>query len=256
MDVWLNEALSESTSLLFSKSIEDMRVKSFNETPYYSFYSWYFKYSKDNDIFETPLMEAASYAPASVFMKWIDGQTGGNQEIYKKIASSANIKDGEQRLLDSVKALNSNLGTDMDTLLFNWIKGVNNGDIKDINNAPQVSDLASASDKAYNYFIKNGQTQLLPRALIICSKQDADKITDTQVKKEALGNNVIVLNARKNQNPGYTSASDIVPISLTRTAVSSSKYNNITELTMFKKGYFIDRVITEKDITKIKNIRN
>ena len=62
--------------------------------------------------------------------------------------------------------------------------------------------------------------------------------------------NWIVLNARKNLNPGYTSESDIVHLSLTTPAVRNSRYNNITELTVFKKGYFTDRVITEKDIIK------
>uniref|UniRef100_UPI003F4B65A9 hypothetical protein n=1 Tax=Brachyspira catarrhinii TaxID=2528966 RepID=UPI003F4B65A9 len=239
MDIWLNEGLSESTSHIFAKDISDSRLQSLNVIPYYSFYSWYFQYSKNNYIFGQP-MDTFSYGPVSMFMKWIDIKTGGNQEIYKRIAFST-IADSEQRLVDSVKALNSTLGSDMDTLLFNWIKGINNGEIPDL----RVDNLY------YNPFIKNGQTLLLPRALIICSKEDADKITDPNVKKESLENgNWIVLNARKNLNPGYTSESDIVHLSLTTPKVPNSSYNNITELTAFKKGYFIDKVITEKDIIR------
>ncbi|AEM20832.1 hypothetical protein Bint_0198 [Brachyspira intermedia PWS/A] len=239
MDIWLDEALSESTSHMFDKEMVNMRAKAFNDTPYYSFYSWYFQYSKNNDIFTKP-MYAASYAPVSMFMKWVDAKTGNNQEIYKKIASSS-LTDSEQILLDSVKTLAPSLGNDMDTLLINWIKGINNGDIKDISNAPNISDLASS--KSYEEFLINGQTQLLPKALIVCSKQDSDKITDSNIRKEDLGNgNYIVLNTRKNASAGFTSASDIVPISLTRTAVRN---NNVSELTMFKKDYFTDIVITE-----------
>ena len=246
MDIWLNEGLSESTSHIFAKDISDSRLQVLNAIPYYSFYSWYFQYSKDNYIFGTP-MDSFSYAPVSMFMKWIDIKTGGNQQIYKKIASSYNIKDGEQRLVDSVKALNSTLGSDMDTLLFNWIKGINKGEVPGLS----INNFASIPDNYYNLFTKNGQTLLLPRSLIICSKEDADKITDPNVKKESLENgNWIVLNARKNLNPGYTSESDIVHLSLTTPAAQNSRYNNITESTIFKDNYFIDRVITEKDIIK------
>ncbi|MEI0797508.1 hypothetical protein R4Q14_04150 [Brachyspira intermedia] len=161
MDIWLNEGLSESTSHIFAKNISDSRLQVLNAIPYYSFYSWYFQYSKDNYIFGTP-MDSFSYAPVSMFMKWIDIKTGGNQQIYKKIASSDNIKDGEQRLVDSVKALNSTLGSDMDTLLFNWIKGINNGEIPGL----RVDNLPSD-----NLFIKNGQTLLLPRSLIIAVRK-------------------------------------------------------------------------------------
>ena len=219
MDIWLNEGLSESTSHIFAKDISDSRLQVLNAIPYYSFYSWYFQYSKDNYIFGTP-MDSFSYAPVSMFMKWIDIKTGGNQQIYKKIASSYNIKDGEQRLVDSVKALNSTLGSDMDTLLFNWIKGINKGEVPGLS----INNFASIPDNYYNLFTKNGQTLLLPRLLIICSKEDADKITDPNVKKESLENgNWIVLNARKNLNPGYTSESDIVHLSLTTPAVRNSK---------------------------------
>ena len=189
-------------------------------------------------------MYPASYAPVSIFMKWLDTKTGNNQEIYKKIAFST-IADNEQRLLECVKELNPDLGSDMDTLLINWIKGIHNGDIKDIPapNTPNISALASASDKVYNEFIKNGQTQLLPRALIVCSEQDANKITDPNIKRDTLPNgNYIILNTRKNASAGYVSLSDIIPISLTRTA---ARNNNVSELTMFKKDYFTDIVITK-----------
>ena len=52
----------------------------------------------------------------------------------------------------------------------------------------------------------------------------------------------IVLNTSQNQYAGFSAESDIVSLSLTKTAVPNSRYNNITELTMFKDNYFIDRI--------------
>ena len=60
----------------------------------------------------------------------------------------------------------------------------------------------------------------------------------------------IVLNTSQNKYAGYSAESDIVSISLTKAAAQNSRYNNITESTIFKDNYFIDRVITEKDIIK------
>ena len=52
----------------------------------------------------------------------------------------------------------------------------------------------------------------------------------------------IVLNTSQNKYAGYSAESDIVSLSLTKTEVPNSRYNNITELTMFKDNYFIDRI--------------
>ena len=52
----------------------------------------------------------------------------------------------------------------------------------------------------------------------------------------------IVLNTSQNKYAGYSAESDIVSISLTKAAAQNSRYNNITELTMFKDNYFIDRI--------------
>ena len=249
MDVWLDEGLAESTSHIFSKEISDSRLKSLDKVPYYSFYSWYFKYpidGSDAHIFGTP-MDFASYGPASMFMKWLDIKTGGNQEIYKKIAHSSHIKDGEQRVIQCVQELNPSLGTDMNTLLINWIKGINNGEVPGLS----IKNFASTSDNYYNLFLKNGKTLLLSKALIICTAEDANKINDPKIIKEDLKNgNYIVLNTSQNQYAGYSAETDIVPLSLTKAAAQNSRYNNITESTMFKDNYFIDRVITEKDIIR------
>ena len=57
MDLWLNEALSESTSVLFAPSIAYDRSSAFILIPYYSFYSW-----NINEIYGDPSMIGVSYS--------------------------------------------------------------------------------------------------------------------------------------------------------------------------------------------------
>ncbi|MBW5379875.1 hypothetical protein E6A50_02265, partial [Brachyspira hampsonii] len=79
MDIWLNEALSESTSYIFSKYKIDERKVLFNDMPsYYSFYSWYTQYDNNEYIFSEPYYVLISYGSASIFMNWINTKTGGN----------------------------------------------------------------------------------------------------------------------------------------------------------------------------------
>ncbi|PCG19464.1 hypothetical protein [Brachyspira sp. G79] len=246
MDIWLNESLSESTSHLFSPSIIEERITAFNQTPYYSFYSWYFRYDDNvnNNIFGRDL-SVVSYANASMFMKWLDINTGGNQEIYKKIASSSPSLDSEQRLVDSIKALDTSsaLGADMNSIMVNWISDLNNNDL---GLGVRVSALADSGASIYNLFIESGQTKLIPRALVVCTTSDADKINDSKVTEEDLGNGTVaLLNNSKNANAGLVSQNNIVNISLTPSAaasgvLSSKSYN---DLIIFKKDYFRDIII-------------
>ncbi|WP_300753702.1 hypothetical protein [uncultured Brachyspira sp.] len=244
MDIWLNEALSESTSHLFSPSIVEERITAFNEIPYYSFYSWYFKYDDydNNNIFGRDL-SVVSYGNASMFMKWLDIKTGGNQEIYKKIASSSSL-DSEQRLVDSIKALNNSLGADMNSIMVNWISDLNNNN--DLGLGVRVSALADSGVSIYNLFIESGQTKLIPGALVVCSASDADKISDSKVTEKDLGNGTVaLLNNSKNAEAGVVSQNSIVNISLTPSAaaagvLSSKSYN---DLIIFKKDYFRDIII-------------
>ena len=55
MEVWLNEALSESTSVLFNKSTVKSRNNEFNNINYYCFYTW-----------DLPINIFANYPSASV----------------------------------------------------------------------------------------------------------------------------------------------------------------------------------------------
>ena len=82
MDLWLNEALSESTSVLFAPSIAYERSSAFILIPYYSFYSW-----NINEIYGDPNMIDLSYSSSSVFMKWILEK--GGKEAIENIAHSS-----------------------------------------------------------------------------------------------------------------------------------------------------------------------
>ncbi|MBW5411427.1 hypothetical protein E6A50_13790, partial [Brachyspira hampsonii] len=77
MDIWLDEALSESTSYLFSEYITKSREEDFVNTPYYSFYSWNMQLNNGNDIFGSSGI-FISYSSASIFMNWLNTKTGGN----------------------------------------------------------------------------------------------------------------------------------------------------------------------------------
>ena len=118
----------------------------------------------------------------------------------------------------------------------------------------QLKQKISQSKQEAQERIKQAADYLTPKAKETAQKAASwvdDKINDPKIRKEDLGNgNYMVLNTSQNQYAGYSAESDIVSISLTKAAAQNSRYNNITESTMFKDNYFIDRVITEKDIIK------
>lgn len=62
MSLWLNESLSESTSILFDTYTANTRIKEFNNINYYCFYTW--------DLPFYPNM-FVNYPSASVFMNWL-----------------------------------------------------------------------------------------------------------------------------------------------------------------------------------------
>ena len=118
MDLWLNEALSESTSVLFAPAISGGRNKIFNLLPYYSFYSWYI-----NDIIPTRSSFDAinvSYSSSSVFMEWILEK--GGKEAIRAIANSDPSLETRARLVNSVQGLN--IGNNIEEIFISWIKDI------------------------------------------------------------------------------------------------------------------------------------
>ena len=115
MDVWLNEALSESTSVLFNKTAVNSRNVEFNKINYYCFYTW-----------DLPINVFANYPSASVFMNWLYIRSGYSEEIFKNIASSKSAPS-YNRVLSAASSISSA----WDSLLFQWIDDVNSGLVSD-----------------------------------------------------------------------------------------------------------------------------
>ena len=215
MDIWLNEALSESTSLIFSEPLIEEREDIFNESTYYSFYTWKLLYTDgtpqgsgsvggDDNIF-------ISYASSLMFMKWIDLKTGGKQEIYKEIAHSDPSLTDEERLINVLSK--HGLGNDMNTALLNWIEGINNGDI------PKLKLAAiDPNDPKFNI---NGSIPLLPRSIVLYSTADNPQITSSgKLLTRQLGQTGLsaVINTSVNQESyeGIANAADVVQLTINK----------------------------------------
>lgn len=233
MDIWLNEALSESTSHMFSATLTDERKNLFINYPYYSFYSWYLMYTDRSFVF-TPNHVLISYASSSMFMKWLDSQTGGKQEIYKEIAHSDLSLTTEERLLNITSKYS--LGSDMNTVLLNWIEGINNGDIQGL-----TIGAIDPTDKNFN---QNGSIPLLPKSLVVYSTANnnisGDKLSTRQLGQTGLS--VVINTSVNNQKVGFANKEDVVNIAINKAANlnSSIKYqkSNLTD-----RVFHIDKVI-------------
>ena len=120
MSTWLNEALSESTSVLFSPTTVNSRINEFNNMQgYYCFYTW-----------NLPLQNIfANYPSASVFMNWLYQKNGKNSSVFQNIAKYSS-SDDYNRVLNNV----SFTGTSTwDDLLLKWLEGVKNNEVAGAN---------------------------------------------------------------------------------------------------------------------------
>ena len=112
MSLWLNESLSESTSILYDSYTTESRIKEFNNINYYCFYTW-----------NLPINIFANYPSASVFMNWLYQKNNKNESVFRSIASSSESED-YKKVFGSAK-----YGNDWEGLLTNWINGVKNGQV-------------------------------------------------------------------------------------------------------------------------------
>ncbi|MEI0531817.1 peptidase M30 [Brachyspira pilosicoli] len=116
MSTWLNEALSESTSVLFSPYTVNSRINEFNvaTSGYYCFYTW-----------DLPLNVFANYPSASVFMNWLYKKNNNNSSVFQSIA--ADLSDNDyQRVFNNVAFTGA---SSWDDLLFKWLEGVKNKEV-------------------------------------------------------------------------------------------------------------------------------
>ncbi|WP_300703623.1 peptidase M30, hyicolysin, partial [uncultured Brachyspira sp.] len=115
MSLWLNESLSESTSILFNSYTASSRIEEFNRINYYCFYTW-----------NLPIDIFSNYPSASLFMNWIYKCSKNNKDVFRKIASSKDFND-YNKVIKSVSSLI--IGNSWDTLLLNWIEAINKNEI-------------------------------------------------------------------------------------------------------------------------------
>ena len=121
MSSWLNEALSESTSLLFSQTTVDSRINEFNSVTYgyYCFYTW-----------DLPLQNVfANYPSASVFMNWLYQKNGKNSSVFQSIAKYSSLDD-YNRVLNNASFTGA---SSWDDLLLKWIEGIKNNEVAGAN---------------------------------------------------------------------------------------------------------------------------
>ena len=113
IDLWLNESLSESTSILYSPETAQSRIEEFNNMGgYYCFYTW-----------DLPLGIFANYPSASVFMNWLYRTSGNDKTVFRDIAKST-YNNSYDRVLSV--ASSRGIATTWDSLLLNWIDGLLN----------------------------------------------------------------------------------------------------------------------------------
>lgn len=167
MDVWLNEALSESTSVLFNETTINSRNKEFNNINYYCFYTW-----------DLPINVFANYPSASVFMNWLYIRSGYSEEIFKNIASSKSASS-YNRVLSTVSAISSS----WDSLLLQWIDDVNSG----IVTGAKINKITN------NY----AYIPLYPGALLVFKSSSIGSVDtgNTLLKTKQNGNSLILLNS-------------------------------------------------------------
>ena len=151
MSSWLNEALSESTSILFNKATTESRINEFNNINYYCFYTWNTSNISNNGKPNTHV----NYPSASVFMNWLYQKNGSNDSIFKTIASSKELGD-YNKVLSAASGISSLSGATWDSLLLDWMSEiVTNGNNWKTTNKP-TNNCAS------------GDVSLYPGAMIVC----------------------------------------------------------------------------------------
>ena len=114
MSLWLNESLSESTSILFDSYMTRNRIEEFNNINYYCFYTW--------DLPFYPNM-FVNYPSASVFMNWLYQKNNRNESVFRNIAHSSESED-YKKVLGA-----AGYGNNWEGLLINWIEGIKKGQV-------------------------------------------------------------------------------------------------------------------------------
>ena len=182
MSSWLNEALSESTSVLFNKATAESRIQSFNNAKiknYYCFYTWNLPTSiLGSDGF-------VNYPSASVFMHWLYNTNGKKSDIFSNIAHSKESSDCDKVLTSAKKIDNLRSLTGWDDLLLTWMSNVVSSGIPS-----HWSDSVKATNRTIT-----GATNLYPGAMVVYNNSyNGSSGNNNIVTRNANGSKTIVLN--------------------------------------------------------------
>lgn len=208
MSSWLNEALSESTSILFNKTTAESRINEFNKINYYCFYTWNAPKQRvtngnDDKVTTNGLF---NYPSASVFMHWLYQKNGSNGSIFKTIASSKELGD-YNKVLSAAKGISGYSVSSWDSLLLNWMSEiVTNG----------LATSWNPSVKATNNLAK-GDVSLYPGAMVVCDSCSISGTSGNIVTNKVNGGSgkTIVLNKDTNLKGSPVKVSNLVSTSQT-----------------------------------------
>lgn len=205
MEVWLNEALSESTSVLFNRTTVNSRNIEFNNINYYCFYTW-----------DLPINVFANYPSASVFMNWLYIKSGYNDNIFKNIASSKEV-NAYRRVLSTVNTISSS----WDSLLIQWIEDVNNGLVS-----------GAKINKIKNTYA-NTYIPLFPGALIVFNSSSIGNVdTSGSLLKTKQNNSSLILLNSDTYDGTYPT-----PINITLSPISSSSILRSAKSSIAESSY-------------------
>lgn len=210
MSSWLNEALSESTSILFNKTTAESRIEEFNKKNYYCFYTWYAPEQKvTNETNGVTANSTFNYPSASVFMHWLYQKNGSNGNIFQTIASPKGLSD-YNKVLSAAKEISGYSVNSWDGLLLDWMSEiVTNG----------LATSWNPSVKATNN-LASGNVSLYPGAMIVCDSYTNGASGNIVTNKVNGGSGkTIVLNKDTTLGKGATS----IKVSVTSSTSSKAR---------------------------------
>lgn len=188
MSLWLNESLSESTSILFDTYTANTRIKEFNNINYYCFYTWDLPYPY-NLIF-------ANYPSASVFMNWLYQRNNGNESVFRNIAHSSESED-YKKVLGA-----AGYGNDWEGLLTNWIDGIKKRQV----NGAKINNWTNSSASLYPGALVYGDSKIQVNSnTYLGDKPEAITVNVSEVSSVSVRsiNSKNSINLQTTQKPKY-----------------------------------------------------
>ncbi|TXJ50808.1 hypothetical protein EPJ66_08920 [Brachyspira aalborgi] len=190
MSLWLNESLSESTSILFDTYTANTRIKEFNNINYYCFYTW--------DLPFYPNM-FVNYPSASVFMNWLYQKNNRNESVFRNIAHSSESED-YKKVLNSV--LDLGIGSYWDEVLTNWIDGVKKRQV----NGAKINNWTNSSASLYPGALVYGDSKIQVNSnTYLGDKPEAITVNVSEVSSVSIRsiNSKNSINLQTTQKPKY-----------------------------------------------------